>query len=129
MIASQGTAPLSIIELGYFLSLSSFLVLTIFSLCGFSTIRNKSDSNFEREGREAIKTIFKNLLTETKLAVAWSNVSGWSFYVKTTSFITYLNQQSNKTQKQHVMWRVDLLLISLNKGIKSYKQIWLYIYD
>jgi len=76
LIASQGTAPLSIIELGYFLSLSSFLVLTIFSLCGFSTIRNKSDSNFEREGREAIKKIFKNLLTETKLAVAWSNVSG-----------------------------------------------------
>ena len=39
-------------------------------------IKNKNDSNFEREGGEVIKKIFANLLTETELAVALDNVSG-----------------------------------------------------
>ena len=68
MLTSQGTAPLSNNQFIYFLSLSLSSVS--------QRSENKSDSNFEREGREVIKKIFENLSTETELAVALENVSG-----------------------------------------------------
>ena len=65
------------------LCLSPLFLFSLFSLSAVSQrSENKSDSNFEREGREVIKKICENLLTETELAVALDNVSGWSFYIK-----------------------------------------------